>query len=430
MATPALTGTPLSLALDVSTATPSTIDVTIPSDATGVIIALQWYHAATELTGLTLEGVAPDSGIVGYVGPNNDATAAGGAWFTGSFTTGANQTISITWDAAPNTNDGPCGAIWFIKDCDITGCRDIAADGEGSTSAVSVTVGSEITDIIWKFDGRSDPGVGYPGLSAGYTSDLTGDNGGSFFRLSHIAGSATSTVVDAEDENYTGMIAFVVKESDGSVTMPADSFTVTTSFTDAALTVPKASEGANSWYNGEWYPSPWHKTPWYAATDAIVMDAEAFTLTTSFTDITTEIDVPVTVMDAEAFTLDTTFTDAKLYVPFPAEAFTLTTAFTDVTFAIEYTSPEFIISCPSDETFDGRGIEYGIDVCLNQDTGVGYTALARVDVDSIFLDGIFGTAPQNFSVQKYVGEITTKSKVEVEFDGTNWHIVSITNLGL
>lgn len=219
--------------------------------------------------------------------------------------------------------------------------------------------------------------------------------------------------------------------SDSPTVVIADSFTVSAEFTDVTFAFTKESEPANTWYNGEWFPSPWHKTPWYEATDNIVLNADAFTIETIFADITTSIDILVTVMDAEPFTVLTTFTDAKLYVPFEVDSFAVTSTFQDVTFEFEFTSDVFIISTQPGETFDGKGINFGTDICYNSSTDLGYTIVSRVDVDSILLDGIFGDAPQPFQIRRFVGETpSVKSVTTVEFNGTDWNVISTTTLGL
>ena len=113
---------------------------------------------------------------------------------------------------------------------------------------------------------------------------------------------------------------------------------------------------------------------------------------------------------------------------FDADPFTVTTTFTDVTFDFEYTSEEFIIS--NSTTFSGKGIIYGVDIAYNVGTDIGYTAVAQVDVDSILLDGIFGAAPQQYKIVQHVTDVSVPSMVELEFNGTEWVIISQTTLGL
>ena len=62
--------------------------------------------------------------------------------------------------------------------------------------------------------------------------------------------------------------------------------------------------------------------------------------------------------------------------------------------------------------------------------GIGYKIVSRVDVDTIRLDGIFGDPPQNYQILKQVAETSVPARIELEFNGTDWVLVSNTPLGL
>jgi len=236
----------------------------------------------------------------------------------------------------------------------------------------------------------------------------------------------TATYTDIDTSDYILTIGFeLVAVSD---TVIAEAFTVETVFTDVNFLFNKSSEAANKWFNGNWWPDPFFGADWWEPTTAYSINADTFTIDVAFTDVTFTQNQLETVMVADAFAITIDFIDAALYTPFEVDSFAVTTTFTDVDFSFSSLPEAFIIS--NDTTFDGKSIIYGVDTAYNSSTDIGYTVLSRVDVDSLLLDGIFGTPPQPYEIRKYIGEITTPTRTVLEFDGSEWKIESQIPFGI
>ena len=215
---------------------------------------------------------------------------------------------------------------------------------------------------------------------------------------------------------------------DNNKTLSASAGSITITGGSATLGAPSVSEGATTWFNSNWWPDPTFGTTWWGSADDFVLTVDAGSITITGGSATlTESTIEIELL-AEAGTVTLTGGGAKLSVPLPAGAGTISITGGSATFQIEYSSEEFIISNSS--TFNGKGITLGKDIAYNNSTGIGYTILSRVDIDSLLLDGIFGTPPQPYNIQKYLTDATVKTMITVEFNGTEWVVVSTTTLGL
>jgi hypothetical protein len=291
----------------------------------------------------------------------------------------------------------------------VDNCEIIA--GFGTNNQVTMTVEGTLTQR-WN---QQTTGGGAVGTAGGTLTQTTAAATGA---LTHTLGSSQDWFA------YTIAIA----PASGATTMTANSGSFLITGTDAITGAPKNSEGANLWFNSEWWPDPWWGSTWWTATSTFTLAADSGSVLITGTDATlsaTGADVTL-VVDIGSFTI--TGTDAKLSVPLVVDIGSFTITGTAVTFQIEFTSEEFIIS--NDTTFDGKGIIFGSDIVYNSATDLGYTAVSRVDVDSILLDGIYGAPPQPYQILEYVGSITVPSKTIIEFDGKKWRIVYTSPLGL
>jgi len=202
-----------------------------------------------------------------------------------------------------------------------------------------------------------------------------------------------------------------------------------------SFTAPTLSEPQSTWYNSTWWKSPTYNvpdagtdTPWFkeAVNYTLLLksgsvDIVGGTMTLGETSNVTTLD-----MTAGTVTLaGGTMTSSVPLVMTKAEVFV---GGGPMTIQIEYSSEKFLISNSS--TFDGLGINIGTDVALNISDGKGYKVLARVDVDTLRLDGIFGEPPQPYKILKNIHEMEGQLMTTFEFDGTNWQLVSSTRLGL
>ena len=222
-----------------------------------------------------------------------------------------------------------------------------------------------------------------------------------------------------------GADVFITNE----VTLTAEAGSVIVTGGNATLSAPTLSEGASTWHNGQWWRSPTYGSgKWYELTGSVTLTAEAGTIVVTGGSATlTSTDADVT-LNAEAGSVVVTGGGAKLSVPLVAEAGIVTITGGSATLSIEFTSEKFIISTAG--TFDNKGIQYGKDIAYNSSTDIGYTILSRVDVDSIELDGIFGTAPQPYQILTYVTETTVPACMIVEFKNGQWQLISNTPSGL
>jgi hypothetical protein len=202
-----------------------------------------------------------------------------------------------------------------------------------------------------------------------------------------------------------------------------------------SIVAPTLSEPQSTWYNSTWWKSPTYDipvagtdTPWFkeAVNYSLLLksgsiDLVGGTMTLGETTNTTTLDMTAATVTLAVGMMTSSvplsMTKAKVFVGGGG-----------MTIEIEYSSEKFLISNSS--TFDGLGISIGVDVALNTSDGKGYKILQRVDIDTLRLDGIFGTPPQPYKIVKNIHEMEGQTMTTFEFDGDRWHLVSETKLGL
>lgn len=205
-----LTGTPTQVTWAAG-ANPAGQSITVPADATAVYMF--WaYYAATNGVGLasaTLGGASPSQVFEVPVDIVFDGGAVGvAAWYSPS--TGS-QTLDPAWDAAPS--EGPVCIVAYVKGGNLTAWTDADGDHDESTNAVTATLTTVVGDLVLKFDVRTNSTA--PGTSGSWTSAQTQTNNSESARLSYITAAGTSQVCNAENEDYSAMVAIAIPAAAG-----------------------------------------------------------------------------------------------------------------------------------------------------------------------------------------------------------------------
>lgn len=206
-----LTGTPAAITW-ASGANPAGQSITIPSDATAVVMCAAFW-ASTQPSGLssaTLNGNAPSRNgqlETGQLTSNAPATmyAIWDSPATGS------RTLDPAWTVSPD--EGPTCIVFFVKDCDVASTWDIKLDHNQFSTAVTVTLTTTSGDLCVAFDTRE--GAAAPANSSGWTSLQTQANNSYAARLKSISASGSSQIVNSEDEAYSGLIGFAIPAGSG-----------------------------------------------------------------------------------------------------------------------------------------------------------------------------------------------------------------------
>lgn len=191
---------------------PPSQTIVIPADATQVDMV--WAFDGIDanghgLAGVTLNGATPDE-------IDQIPTAAGFRAATGVATwyipaTGS-RALDVVWSIEPV--EGPVCIVVFTKGGG-TSWRDVGYDQDIDGNAVSTTLTTVVGDLVIKFDQRFDGSLNPPSLSAGWTNGTTGGNASEGCRLSYIVATDTTQVCDAEDENYSTVVAIAIAPAAG-----------------------------------------------------------------------------------------------------------------------------------------------------------------------------------------------------------------------
>ena len=200
-----LTGTPVAVTW-ASGANPAGQSITIPSDATAVVMCAAFWDSTqpSGLSSATLNGNAPSRNgqlETGQLSVDAPATmyAIWDAPATGS------RTLDVAWTVSPD--EGPVALVFFVKDCDVASNWGIQLDHDAAGTAVSVSLTTESGELCVAFDAREGTA---PGNSSGWTSLQTQANNSYGARLKYISASGSSQVVNSENEAYSGLIGFAI----------------------------------------------------------------------------------------------------------------------------------------------------------------------------------------------------------------------------
>jgi hypothetical protein len=206
----ALTGTPTAIVWAAG-ATPASQNITIPGDATAVYLFGDYYSDGSgTLATATLAGAG--SNQLFEVAQNTNGSTVWVAAFYNPPT--GSQALAVTFDDAPT--EGPISIVAYVTGGDTTAWRD--ADGAVNTSALgttalSVTLTTVAGDLVIKLDSKF--GGTAPGTTGGWTSVQTQTNNSHSARLSTISAAGVTQVADAEDEDYSALVAISIPTAAG-----------------------------------------------------------------------------------------------------------------------------------------------------------------------------------------------------------------------
>ena len=294
------------------------------------------------------------------------------------------------------------GSYAAVEITNLSSDAEVLAQKNGTTKAV-----------VWKYD-SGDTGTNL------YV--LPGDR----VALFPCANTSFATGVTAGGESIVSNVFQWAFEANELLDMSVGA-TTTTGGT-MTLRAPVLSEPQSTWHNSHWWKVPTYLTgKWFAIPVSYSTLLIAGTSTTTGGTMTFSSTTEDFVVDMVAGSVVTTGGLMTSSIPLAMTAGSVVTTGGSITFQYEYTST-YIIS--NDSTFDGFGINYGTDIAYNSSTGIAYTVVSRVDVDSLLLDGIFGIPSQPYQIRKYIGEMTLPSLTILEYDGAEWKVESQTRLGL
>lgn len=200
-----LTGTPADI-IWAAGATPASQNITIPSDATAVYMFWSYYFGTDGqgLASTTLNGLAPNQTVEDSTGGGGDRPSSGSCvWYLPS--TGS-QSLNVVWDSAPAA--GSVCTVYFVKAGNTTVFRDMRADTQTTSTAASVTLTTNIDDLVIKHNANSYGST--PALTSGFTAGTTQTNNSQQARSSYILATGATTVCAAETPSYSGIAAVAI----------------------------------------------------------------------------------------------------------------------------------------------------------------------------------------------------------------------------
>ena len=389
-------------------------------------------------------------------------TDAGPGVVPSSMTMGTQGASLVNLRTAAVAGDDVACSVFYIKEADIpTGAQTITVSGIVNDPKIfcftlsNVNQTSVVKSTVGSFELTATTSVSFSGLTSvenGLALSVVARKGGGFvglteptgwteeFDLRHRTGlarvAAASIVTDGS--TYSGTWVGTPAGEWATVAVSFDSASKGISCTSSPLTfiggdaelsaTNVVSESPTTWFNGEWWRSPWWGSSWWPAAGNVTLNCESSEL--SFTGGDADLVPPaITItLDCDAGALTFTGGNGALSTPVQGDAGTLTFTGGDATFSIEFTSELFTISKVG--TFDNLGIIYNKDVAFNPNTDIGYKILSRIDVDTIEIDKVFGTPPQQYSIQRQIAETSLPAKMTFEFNGTDWVLIDIHNIGL
>lgn len=186
-------------------AEPAAQNITVPATATAVYVFWAYNVSNTEgVASATLGGVAYDE-LFNHPGGGSTQMAGCIAWYNPA--TGV-KSLDINWTWGVG-NAGRTCIVAYVKDGDYTtGWRNAVGDSDTGSTALSVSLSTNTTDLVLKYDTRYETGETPPGTTTGYTSIATHGNNDDGSRLSSCdSPGASSTTITSEDEFYSVVVA-------------------------------------------------------------------------------------------------------------------------------------------------------------------------------------------------------------------------------
>lgn len=187
-----------------TSATPGAQAVTVPSDATGVILFAGQYSASgASMSGLTSTFGTFSSGNKTEF-PSTPVINGVLSWWANVTATGS-QTFTPVWTNA--LLQGPAICLAFFKDLDTTWVRD-AGSVQSDYSTASDTLTTAVGDIVIRYE-TQDGGTA-PGTASGWTSVSTPSQNSIGARVSTIVAAGTTQGATTTTSNFPGLALLAI----------------------------------------------------------------------------------------------------------------------------------------------------------------------------------------------------------------------------
>ena len=187
MTAPTITGTPASITTLGTSTTPGAQSVTVPADATGVVVLFTGLNTSTALSLSMTSNFAGTFDVFG-----NGSTTFNGVYVgLARVTSTGSKTFTPSWNVT--LNEGPCCSYAFVKDIPPSGAWYETVDlDQGNTGALSLSVTSATDSLVlfWNTDDTT------PSLPSGHTDQTNMTVNGDGARLSTVnsPGAGTTNV--------------------------------------------------------------------------------------------------------------------------------------------------------------------------------------------------------------------------------------------
>ena len=205
---------------DIGNNTTATLDVTIPANTDCVLLMWAgWRNGSWSMSTVTLESVSPDDAISQRAGTASYLTTGCCGWYGSSITTGANQTFSVTFSAAPA--EGAVAVAFYYSGVNGAGWKSATHDSDPGSTVPSFSVSTASTDLVVAQDTRTD----FSATPGNQTSPNTwtsreafhgGDNEGA--RGRELAGTGGNVTVTSQNAYYSALTAVVLEEASSGQT--------------------------------------------------------------------------------------------------------------------------------------------------------------------------------------------------------------------
>lgn len=192
-----------------TSATPGAQAVTVPSDATGVVLfAGQYSGAGASMSGLT-STFGTFSGGNKTEFPSTPVINGVLSWWANVTATGS-QTFTPVWTNA--LLQGPAICLAFFKDLDSTWVRDTGSV-QSDYSTASDTLTTAVGDIVIRYE-TQDGGTA-PGTASGWTSQSTPSQNSIGARVSTIVAAGTTQGATTVTSNFPGLAVLAIAGASG-----------------------------------------------------------------------------------------------------------------------------------------------------------------------------------------------------------------------
>lgn len=422
--------------------TATKIGFTVPNDCDCLVITFATYGGAAATSLFSVSTPIWDNGSTNQAMTRAVLHADGSGdvaeiWYLNDPLIGTHD-LYFDWDTEPQ-EPSQLVAI-YLKGVESTGTI-VSTDTANTSATISMSASGSSTDVsvgcLYSFN--SDPTIASgTSIASGQLIGTVSCSTDNYYACAYdlVTGPSFDIGWTTVDASFS-VAAMAVFKGSASTTLDADAGAITLTGGDATLSQTGGlSEPPSTWFNSWWkVPTFGSASEWWELAGNVTLNAELGTITLTGGDATLFDNTGDVTLDVDLGTITLTGGDALLtsqVVTIAADAGAITLTGGDATLDIEFSGQEFTLSTSG--TFDGKGIRFDTDVAFNTTNGVtagiGYKILSRIDVDTVELNGIFGTPPQGYQIMKQISETSVPARIEIEFNGTEWVLISNTPSGL